>query len=68
MLNNTQQLLLPPEVAEGGRGVSNKSCCVLLLVNKRPAGPEKDGMMMNCWYDVMTIVVDVERSVSGVRQ
>jgi hypothetical protein len=25
---------------------------------KRPAGPEKDGMMMNCWYDVMTIVVE----------
>jgi hypothetical protein len=28
-------------------------------VSKRPAGPEKDGMMM---------VVTVERSVSGVRQ
>jgi hypothetical protein len=50
----------------GGRGVEELAtrerwCCVLcvvLSVNKRPAGPEKDGMM-----------VVVERSVSGgVRQ
>ena len=35
---------------------------VVVGLSKRPAGPEKDGMMMNCWYDVMTIVVDVERT------
>ncbi len=32
-------------------------------MSKRPAGPEKDGMMMNCWYDGMMIVVERSETV-----